>query len=623
MREILAFPDHIRVVPSSPIGPSGEDAQWSEKAAAWQRWASGVQRYRVERRLNVQNHPDLIPIELERCRRDHAYWLTTYGWIFEPRPMRDRAPHTPFIPYPFQIDALDWFEELLDTDGPKGDGVLSKSRDMGASWLAAAFALHGFLFKKVWQFTFVSWRADEVDAPHANSIFWKIEYLMKSLPTWMLPEGWDWQPGGRCRRGMLFSNPVNGNAISGQASTERAMRGGRSTAVVYDEAAINKLLEASWSGTANVTYHRIAISSEHLDFNDFFYRLRTGRDMEPEERPSLFETDYWLHFGHDQQWLEWQRERNASTPGAFEREVLRDPLADDRTFVYPDAKNKQPIQIESIDGVPIFCGIDPGYSDECAFVLEEYHPDGRMKVMQAHQRKQQTADFWGTILRGTPWIRTNQPLTPEQVALFDTGIINQMPDEDLPKGWERIGKYNDGEEGQWSYSPHEYTLMEWMRHRLADPNGATWYGDISGMASLGASKDTVYSRLKRFGIRVNTDRTRDGKVTAHKMQARTYKGRQEAMKEQLPRLDFNDSYGARLALNALQDYRWGDEDGGRRTAEPKTPEHKRSSHLTTAMEYIAVNRYIRRRMESNPLPQPYRAGRSANASITARPRVHG
>lgn len=565
-RTIPALPLAIKHPPASLIAP--DDPERDEKRAAWLNWRTSVLRHRVKRWMELEKNADLRPIEMALCK-DPAYWLLMWGTIFEPRPQRDRAPDSPFLLYPFQIDTLDWFDQRLKSSGADADGIVSKSRDMGASWLMAAWALHGWLFRYPWQFRIVSWRADEVDAKNPDSVFWKIDYIFQRLPKWMQPKGFD---PDLHRQKMYLGNPANGNVIGGQASTERAMRGGRATCIGYDEAAINKMFEESWASTSNVAPTRIAVSSEHLEFNDFFYRLRTGEGVDPDERPAVLELDYYLHPEHDEQWYADQKARLAAKPGAFEREVLRDPKAGDTTFVYAAAGDKHTVPVTYVPGAPLYVGIDPGHADETAVVWMQQQPDGRMKVLDAYQAKGKTASFWGTILRGTPH---------QRIASWEPNA------EAVPVGLAPT----EADPDTWQYTQHELDLMQWTRTLPK----ATYFGDVSGNNTLGASKDTVYSRLSKFGIVVNADRDKDGKSRAWKMQARTFKGRQEALKELLPRMDFGNTWGGKLALSAVQNYRWTTQDKPR-VSEPRAPLHDSTSHLCSAIEYVAVNLYMRRQV---------------------------
>jgi hypothetical protein len=301
--------------------------------------------------------------------------------------------------------------------------------------------------------------------------------------------------------------------------------------------------------------------------------LRTGDNLDADQRPAVLELDYFLHPEHDEDWYQNQKARLAAKPGAFEREVLRDPKAGDTTFVYPSATDKQTVACEYVPGAPLYVGIDPGHADETAIVWMQQQPDGRMKVLEAYQAKGKTASFWGTILRGTPHLRV-PTWEPDAVGV----PVGETPTESDPDTW--------------TYTEREYELMAWVK-TLPKP---TFYGDTSGNNTLGASKDTVYSRLNRFGIVVNADRDRNGKAQAWRMQARTFKGRQEALKELLPRLDFNNTWGGRLALTAVQNYRWTPQDKPR-VSEPRAPLHDATSHLCSAIEYVAVNLFMRRQVK--------------------------
>jgi hypothetical protein len=583
---IPGLPDHIAVVPEGLLSPDDPDQE--AKREVWHQWVEAVLRYRVTRRRDIEKHPSLRRYELRFCAEHPAYWLLIWGNIFEPRSDGSRSSDAPFLLYPFQIDLLNWFLERMDSSGADADGVVSKSRDMGASWLMCAFAVWGWLFKLPWQVRLISWREAEVDSRKPDSLFWKIDFLLEHLPTWMKPNGFDPE---RDRIKLTLVNPANGNVIAGESSTGRAMRGGRATWIGYDEAAFNPYFAESWEGTANVTNHRFAISTECLEHNDLFYRLRTGLELDDHHRPSVKELDWWLHPDHDLAWRDDMERRMASNPGAFEREVLRDPHAGSTTFVYPAARERFPTDLDYIPGAPLYVGIDPGNNDETAIVWFQENPATKhMHVLNAYQNRRKVADFYGTLIKGTPFECYRTYETPEnEESITHVGV------------------------GEWSYTSQEYELMDWTR-TLPKP---TFYGDISGMNSLGATKDTFYSRLSKFGIIVNTDRTPQGDVTANRMQARTHKGRIEAMKELIPRLDFANTGGARLALRALQSYQWETDDRPR-ASEPKNPLHDWSSHLVSAMEYVAANLRIRRQVFARELAKPRRSVMGVRAMVIAR-----
>lgn len=595
---ILGLPPHLATPPDDL--PAPDDPTWQEKADAMKAWAIDVMRYRVERRRLIERQPALIPIELRYCSNPDTgpiYWILMYGWIFEPRPRRGQLPDKPFILYRFQIDLIMWAlriirETTIEDDGAKADGAVSKSRDMGATWCFCALALWGWLFDYPWQVRLISYRADEVDGNTSDSMFYKVSYILARCPSWMYPKGFNWETN-RHKNELL--NPENGNAIAGLTSTGRSGRGNRATWILYDEAAINQYLEESWSSTANVTDHRFVVSSEHLEYNILFNKLTQGA-MPEDETPSRFPIDYWKHPEHTWAWAEGQRRRMASDPGKFEREVLRNPRAESPTIVYPATLQKQPVYIEYVPGAPILVGIDPGFNDQCGIVWLQKDPTtGRYNVLNAYMNRKKTAAFYATIIRGFPYLKPPDgrwDIPDEEWTEATRGDGTPPTDE-----WKRVGWDEEKGDWDWTYTEADLMLMEWTRQL---PRPTAFYGDTSGDNNLGATKDTVYSIMAGFGILVNRDRLPNGDLSAYRKRARTYAGRQEATKAVLPRMEWADTPGGRLCLEAFQNYRWADTTEKPRQVEPKTPLHTEASHLVTATEYILVNEAILRDVTALP-----------------------
>lgn len=183
--------------------------------------------------------PDAIKFELELCRQDIFYWFRWYAWTYDPRNADPTETATgtvlptwlPFDLYPRQVELINWFFYILKI---KEDGALKKSRDIGFTWLAAAFAWHQWRFVAGFKTTFGSRKSEYVDRiGDPDSIFEKIRLLYKSLPAWMMPKGFQ---GFANDNHMLIVNPENGAVIRGEGGEEMG-RGGRSTLYFIDEAA--------------------------------------------------------------------------------------------------------------------------------------------------------------------------------------------------------------------------------------------------------------------------------------------------------------------------------------------------------------------------------------------------
>lgn len=549
---IEGFPDeyaHLRHVPPAPSSAADEFAP--EKRAAWLAWATELARFRVKRKLELKEHPELAAVERAKCRVSPAYFMAVWGWIFEQRPELGGGDK-PWLPFPAQVDLINWFENRMESIGPDRDGVVSKCRDMGASWTCCCWALHGWLFKAPWTVLFLSRKEDLVESKSSDSLFWKIEFLIRRLERhapWMLPEGFSLK-NKVLNSDLRLINPVTGAELLGESTNSNAGRGARATAVIIDEAAFVPDFMDVWGGLGASTNHRFAVSSESLQQGPDFYNL--GLNNTSPYRPALFEMDWWDNPLHDPEWFEREKQRYEYRMADFYREILRDARAGDETFVYPYAKNIVPDPEATFkENGFLYATIDPGFGDETAIAWIQ-DQGGEFVVLDAYQNRGKDAEFYGTIITGEP------------------------------------------REGPWQYTDDDLRFMEWTRTLPKGyyTSGGHFYGDVSGHNVTGATYDSFYSVLEqKFGVRINKDRMVDGSLIGYRKEARTHKGRREALREILPSFRFCVTPGARFALRCLQENRFPAESGKSMT-EAKAAIHDQTSHMTTAFEYFAVHRKL-------------------------------
>lgn len=155
------------------------------------------------------------------CRADPLFWWNAFVFTYDPRLS---ASVVPMVTYGFQDEAI------ADINGSIGvsDICISKSRDMGASWMLVGIFLYRWMFRDGESFLLVSRNEDYVDkAGNPKSLFWKIDFIMKHLPGWMLPSF--------SRTKLRLSNNDNGSTIDGESTTGDVARGDRRTAIGLDE----------------------------------------------------------------------------------------------------------------------------------------------------------------------------------------------------------------------------------------------------------------------------------------------------------------------------------------------------------------------------------------------------
>ncbi len=218
-------------------------------------------------------------IEYSKCREDIKYFINNHCWTYDPRLVSTNLPEwIPFDLWPRQCELIDFIENCLNS---REDGIVPKSRDIGHTWLTGAYALHKWLFVNNFKTTFASRKCEYVDRlGDPASIFERIRMLIKFLPTWFLPTGFNYTKHDNYMR---LINPVNGSVIRGEGGDEIG-RGDRSTIMFLDEAAFFEHAERIEAATSANTDVRIWGSTSNGN-GTLFSRKRL---MVPPERIFTF-----------------------------------------------------------------------------------------------------------------------------------------------------------------------------------------------------------------------------------------------------------------------------------------------------------------------------------------------
>lgn len=559
----------LSIVPPSPSGP--DDPDRPAKVEQWVAWAREVERFRIGRwkacdgLLADFNADREREIEYVRCRQSPAYFITVWCWIHETRPDQldsypwYQAQHGGWLPailYPFQYDLLEWLQRRLDGRGSAANGCISKSRDMGATWVCILWALYHFLFSNPFSAKLISRREDLVDQPlNLDSMMERIAAHLDDadgnapLPHFLTPEGWEAQQN---RQRLKITRPGDRNIIAGESTSSRSGRGGRSSVAIVDEAAFIDVLKLLLSAIQNTASHVILLSSESVEAGEAFVEIQN--EMKAQHPDSVLELDWWLHPMHDKQWLEDMRARYAGDEEGFAREVLRDPYAGFGGWLYPTSHDITPLanDREWVSGCHLYVGIDPGWDDETAihWVMVD-QVGGRDTLLTSFESSHLPPEYYAAIILGVDPDTLPQYTFPERVR----------------------------------------ELMEWTRTLPA----AYVCGDPYGRNRTADKSDSWYERMLRFSLEHNPKKNPDtGKGapllvrTSYKMDDRSFQGRRMALMNWLPRIDFNANQEAQRTLYAIQRSRY--ENSERRSSEQKQPLHDNLSHRRTALEFIAVHR---------------------------------
>jgi hypothetical protein len=203
---------------------------------------------------------------IETCKHDLLFFVNSFCWTYDPRL---KIKSVPWITYPFQDDALVFGQSedrwaLGRCIDDRQDLVIYKSRDMGASWMSLLTMMHRWQFWPGNSFLMLSRNEELVDKPgDPDSLFWKIDFLLKHLPEWLLPAKFK-------RADRHFENLDNGSTMDGTATTSTAGVGGRRTAIFIDELSRIRDADKVIEGTADTTdcriYNFTTYGTDHISY---------------------------------------------------------------------------------------------------------------------------------------------------------------------------------------------------------------------------------------------------------------------------------------------------------------------------------------------------------------------
>lgn len=198
------------------------------------------------------------------CREDIIFWINAFVMTFNPR-RKAGDQVKPFVCWDYQKEALlkrpgglVWCYER------DKDCVVEKSRDMGATWLFLLLEDWLSIFHDYGQWLNVSRSEAAVDDASPDSLFWKLRFVHRHLPGWMLGEVKDQSMHLEFRR--------TRSVIGGEASTGRAGVGGRASGIFVDEFSQIKEAKQVRERTANTSDCRF-FNGTHLGVGTEFYNL--------------------------------------------------------------------------------------------------------------------------------------------------------------------------------------------------------------------------------------------------------------------------------------------------------------------------------------------------------------
>lgn len=313
------------------------------------------------------------------------FFIENFAWSFDPRP--EHAPHhLPFIMFEYQRETIKWIIEHIDNGR---DGLVEKSRDMGASWLL-------FVWVPIWYWLFRggvnilvgSYKEALVDDRSNDSLFGKIDYSLQSLPPWMLPKKFN---PDKHRTKLKLINPANNNQITGDTMNPQFGRGSRKTVILFDELGFWDYAQDAWGSAGDATSCRIANSTPH-GYNYYSMLKDSGMDVL---------TLHWkLHPLKDDAWYEFECSRRTAEEVAQELDISYSKSRTGRVYPEWDEKNVRSGLVPYDETLPLYIAWDFGKTDDTAIIWAQPRRDGGMNIIDVMRGTGKNIDFYVPFITG-------------------------------------------------------------------------------------------------------------------------------------------------------------------------------------------------------------------------------
>lgn len=462
---------------------------------------------------------------------DVFFFFNVCLWTYDPRP--EHAPaDKPFCTFPRQDDYLRWLNRMYESEGNVA-GFGDKARDVGCSYLTIGWDVHHWLFHESFNAHLGS-RKEELVEKRGNpdTLFFKADYMIRNLPTWMHPRGFKIEEN---HRHMIIDRPDNGNTITGESANPDFGRGGRYSHITLDEFGFWQHARAAWESCGESAHFRLAITTPpRTGKSSHAFKLRSGNAG----KVNLFTFDFNAVPWKDAAWEKAARE--GKSVEEFQREVLRSYDSSSEGKVY--AKEWQQLVrednfLEYNPALPLYLSWDFGLDGVGMIWWQKDYRTNRNYILESYMNQNKRIDYY---------------------IPFVTGVIGT---------------------GEFHYDKWELDIIK--RHREWQPKYAGHFGDPD-----------VKKRNLETGRRLSdylAQAPRSIYVQTHSWSQWTHLQIRELTKIVFERTTINPLRNEQL-IDAMLNSRYPEpREETQSTKTSKLPVHDYTSHLRTALEYFTIN----------------------------------
>jgi hypothetical protein len=299
----------------------------------------------------------------------------------------------PWHIYPHEIKQVDWMEQRFKN---REDGLIEKSREMGASWTFCVWLIHHFLFDDEFSALIGSRVEDLVDNKLPDSIFGKLDFVLRYIPSWLRPPGFEFD---KHRLYMKITNPNNHNAITGESANSQFSRSGRYSCIVLDEFAFVDKSYSIWQAAADSSPVRFPISTPNGKGNKFG-ELALTSDI---KKLTLHWT---LHPEKDQAWYEKEKTRRTDQEVAQELDISYDRSTRGRVYQneWEELRTSGRLTECPYDPLfPVYTSWDFGIGDATAITFYQVNRAGAVHLIDYYENTGFPIDHYIKVVQGKPY----------------------------------------------------------------------------------------------------------------------------------------------------------------------------------------------------------------------------
>lgn len=474
-------------------------------------------------------------LEMQRAIRtiaesDPFFFFNVLLWTYDPRP--ERAPaDKPFVTYDKQSDYIRWLERRLE-DPYNVSGFSDKPRDVGCTYVTIGWQLWHWWRDQSFNAHMGSRMEDLVDKRgDPDSLFYKADYMLRHLPVWLLPEGFDIEKN---HRHMIIDRPDRpGNTITGESANPSFGRSGRYSFLMMDEFGFWQWARAAWEACGESAHFRLAITTPpDTGKTSHAYKLVSGQSG----KVHVFRFNYSDIPWKDASWVD--KARSTKSKEEFNREILRsyDVSMEGKVYAQEWSQVRSDEKLTYNPTLPLYCSWDFGL-DGTAIIW--WQRDDRKRwnyILEAYMNNNERIDFY------VPFI---------------------------------TGKLGTG----FNYKPHDLDIIN--RHReWRKPDAHFGDPDVKKRNMETGNRLSDYLAMPPRNIYVQTHTwTKD--YSHYQIRENT--------KMMLQRCTYNPRY-CEILNDAMLNARYPRRaEGSQSTTEITKPVHDDTSHPRTALEYYVIN----------------------------------